>query len=223
MNRCVKGADLGEVVTSEIHHFCDASQCAYGAISYLWQVNSDGQVCWSFLVGKSCLAPLKQMSIPRLELAAATVSVRLNMLLKNELEIPIDKITFWTDSMTVLRYIANESKHFHTYVANRVAIIRADSRPSQWRYIQSKSNPADEASRGTSADAFFLNDRWIKGPDFLLKPPAEWINLPKHSRELSGDDPEVKRESKFFVVDMRPRQIQSSIMSLVQRFSSWLK
>ena len=129
MNRCLKGADLEEVVTTEIHHFCDASQCAYGAVSYLQQVNSDGQVRCSFLVGKSRLAPLKQMSIPRLELAAATVSVRLNKLLKNELEIPIDKITFWTDSMTVLHYIANESKHFHTYVANRVAIIRADSRP----------------------------------------------------------------------------------------------
>lgn len=127
VNRCVKGADLGGVVITESHHFCDASQFAYGAVSYLRQVNSDGQAHCSFLVGNSRLAPLKQMSIPRLELAAATVSVRLNKLLKNELEIPIDKITFWTDSMTVLRYSANESKRFHTYVANRVAIIREDS------------------------------------------------------------------------------------------------
>ena len=50
VNRCGKGADLGEVVTTEIHHFCDASQCAYGAVSYLWQVDSDGQVHCSFLV-----------------------------------------------------------------------------------------------------------------------------------------------------------------------------
>ena len=56
----------------------------------------------SFLVGKFRLAPLKQMSIPRLELAAATVAVRLNKLLKNDLEILIDKITFWPDSITVL-------------------------------------------------------------------------------------------------------------------------
>ena len=188
MNRCVKGADLGEVVTTEIHHFCDASQCAYGAVSYLRQVDSDGQVHCSFLVGKSRLAPLKQMSIPRLEFAAATVSVHLSKLLKNELENPLDKITFWTDSMTVLRYIANESKRFHT-----------------------------------SADAFILNDRWIKGPDFLPKPSAEWINLPKHSAELSGDDPQVNRVSKSFVVDVRPREIQSNVISLVQRFSSWLK
>ena len=112
----VKGADLGEVVTTEIHHFCDACQCAYGAISYLWQVNSDGQAYCSLLVGKSHLTPLKQMSIPRLELAPATVSVLLSKLLKNEVEIPIGKIIFWTDSMTVLRYIGDESKHFHTLV-----------------------------------------------------------------------------------------------------------
>ena len=180
MKRCVKGADLGEVVTTEIHHFCDASQCAYRAVSYLRQVNSDGQAHCSFLIGKSRLAPLKQMSIARLELAAATVSVRLNKLLKNELETPIDEIIFWTDSMTVLRYIANESKRFHTYIANRVVIIREDSSPSQWRYTESKSNPADDASRGTSADAFVRNDRWIKGPDFLLKPPSEWASLPQH-------------------------------------------
>ena len=87
--------------------------------------------------------------------------------------------------MTVLRYIANESKRFHTYIDNHVAIIREDSSPSQWRYIESKSNPADDASRGTSAGAFIPNDRRIKGPDFLLKPPSEWINLTKHSTELS--------------------------------------
>jgi len=115
----------------ELNLECDASQCAYGAVSYLREVNSDGQAHCSFLVGKSHLTPLKQMSIPRLELAAATVSVCLNKLLKNELEIPIDKITFWTDSMTVLRYIVNESKRFHAYVTNRVVIIRGDSSPSQ--------------------------------------------------------------------------------------------
>ena len=94
LKRCVKGADLGEVIITEIHHFYDASQCACRAVSHLRQVNLDGQVHYSFLVGKSRLAPLKQMSIPRLELVAAAVSVRLKKLLKNELEIPIAKITF---------------------------------------------------------------------------------------------------------------------------------
>ena len=125
--------------------------------------------------------------------------------------------------MTVLRYIANESKRFHTYVAKRVAVIRYDSSSLQWRHIESKSNPADDASRGTSADVFIRNDRYIKGPDFLLKPPSESVNVPKHSTELSCDDPDVKRESKSFVVDARPSEIKSNVISIVHRFSTWLK
>ena len=78
VDRCVKPADFERIVTSQIHHFCDASQAAYGAVSYRGLVNQDGRIHCSFLVGKSRLAPLRQMTIPRLELAAATVSIRLN-------------------------------------------------------------------------------------------------------------------------------------------------
>lgn len=66
------------------------------------------------------------MSISRLELVVVIVLVCLNKLLKNELEILIDKIIFWIDSMIVLRYIANEFKRFYIYVVNRVVIIRED-------------------------------------------------------------------------------------------------
>ena len=192
VDRCVRPIDFGKVVSRQIHHFCDASQSAYGAVSYLHLVNSDGQVHCSFLIGKSRLAPLKQTTIPRLELAAATVSIRLKKVLSKEFELPVDTITFWTDSMTVLRYIGNESKCFHIYVANRTAFIREDSSPSQWRYIDTKSNPADDASRGVTANAFIQNDRWIKGPAFLLGPESEWVNDPECCAELADDDPEVK-------------------------------
>ena len=53
VNRCVEGAHLGEAVITEFRHFCDASQSAYGALSYLRHVNSDGQVHCAFQVGKS--------------------------------------------------------------------------------------------------------------------------------------------------------------------------
>lgn len=219
MGRCVRRGS-GKIVSSEIHHFCDASQSAFGAVSYLRQVDSDGQINCSFLLGKSRLAPLKQVTIPRLELAAATMSIRLNKVLKKELEIPIDTISFWSDSMTVLRYIGNESRRFHTYVANRVALIREDSSPSQWRHIDSKSNPADDASRGVTAESFTKNDRWIKGPAFLLKHKSEWERSPLGGVELEEDDPEVKREPKSFVVHASK---DSSIVSIIQRFSSWFK
>ena len=71
------------------------------------------------------------MSIPRLELAAAVVAVKLNCLIRNELEYPIHDIIYWTDSTAVLQYIRNESR-FHNFVANRVAMIHEESIPRQW-------------------------------------------------------------------------------------------
>ena len=126
IHRHVKTIDLVRITSSQIHHFCDANQSAYGAVSYVCLVNSDGRIHCFFLIGKSSLAPLKQTTIPRLELAAATVSIRLNKILNKELKMPIDTITFSTDSMTEIHYIENKSKGFHNNVASGVAVIRED-------------------------------------------------------------------------------------------------
>ena len=76
-----------------------------------------------------------------------------------EIDIPIDTSLFWTDSTCVIGYIANEDKRFQTFVANRVASIREVSSPSQWRYVSTQLNPADDASRGLSADELISNTR----------------------------------------------------------------
>ena len=220
IERCVKPVESSDITSCQIHHFCDASQVAYGAVSYLRLVDMQGRIFCSFLIGKSRLAPLKVTTIPRLELTAATVSVRLNKILTKELQIPIDKVTFWTDSMTVIRYIANESKRFHTYVANRVAFIREESSPSQWRYIDSKSNPADEASRGVTADVFVQNGRWLKGPVFLLTTESEWADHVQERAELTENDPEIKKEPKSFAVSVS--EVYASVVRIVKRFSSWM-
>ena len=129
IGRCVKPVKSSDIASCQIHHFCDASQVAYGVVSCLRLVDMQGRIFCSFFIGKSRLAPLKKITIPRLELTAATVSVQLNKILTKELQITIDKVTFWTDSMTVIRYIANESNRFHTYVANHVAFIIEESSP----------------------------------------------------------------------------------------------
>ena len=74
---------------------------------------------------------------------------------------------FWTDSQSVLMYIANEHSRYKTFVANRVATIRDATELSQWNYINSKSNPADDATRGQNANKFINNRRWLSGPDIL--------------------------------------------------------
>jgi hypothetical protein len=99
------------------------------------------------------VAPLKETTIPRLELSAAVVATRLDKMVRHESDIRIDASQFWTDSTCVLGYLKNKNKRFQTFVANRIATILEASSPIQWRYVTSEQNPADDASRGLTADA----------------------------------------------------------------------
>ena len=85
-----------------------------------------------FVMGNSHLAPLKFVSIPGLELTAATLSVKISKLIREELQYSIDKEYFWTDSQVVLGYLQNESKRFKIFVANRIQIIKEHSVVGQW-------------------------------------------------------------------------------------------
>ena len=72
-----------------------------------------------FLLGKLSVAPLKTVSVLRLELSAATVSLRRDKIVKRELDMPLNvDSVLWTDSMSVLRFVKNEKTRFHTFVAN---------------------------------------------------------------------------------------------------------
>ena len=131
VERCIKPSDFGEVKHALLHHFADASQIAYGAVSYIRLVSVDGRIHCAFLMGKSRLAHVKTMTIPRLELSAAVVVIQLDKMLREELDITIDDSIFWSDSTSILQYIRNESRRFHTFVANRISVIHDSSKPSQ--------------------------------------------------------------------------------------------
>ena len=117
---------------------------------------------------KSRVASLKPVTIPRLKLTGAVCSVQISEQIHCELKYRIDKDLFWTDSKVVPGYISNESRHFHMFVSNRVQEIQDSTHRNQWRYVDTKQNPADEASRGMKTDE--LRDScWILGPEFLWK------------------------------------------------------
>ena len=149
--RCYKPDNFGRVVNAQLHHFSDASVKGYDQCSYLRLVNENQRVHCSFVMGKSRVASLKPVTIPRLKLAAVVCSVRISQQLQRELECTIDQEYFWTDSKVVLGYIANESRRFHVFVANRVQEIQENTSVDQWKYVESKQNPADEESRGLKA------------------------------------------------------------------------
>ena len=126
-----------------MHLLADASEGAYGVVAYIRVHNICGKVSFNFSIGKARLAPIKSTSIPRLELEAATLAVKLNKMMLLELNKPNWDTYFWTDSMTVLFMIHNSAKRFPTFVANRLAKIDDLSEPTQWRYVNSDLNPAE--------------------------------------------------------------------------------
>ncbi|XP_075162898.1 uncharacterized protein LOC142235533 [Haematobia irritans] len=159
--------------------FCDASTAAYAAVIYCRSESVDGVVV-NILQAKSKVTPIKTVTIPRLELCAAALSVKLAERVKRSLrDIEIDTICYWSDSSTVLSWIRKSPSTWSVYVANRVAEIQRLSNPLDWRYIPSAQNPADCASRGIGPNDLLESKIWWNGPEFLLKPESFWPqNLP---------------------------------------------
>ncbi|XP_022778797.1 uncharacterized protein LOC111320392 [Stylophora pistillata] len=73
---CYKPPGFGPVVSRQLHLFSDASTVGYGCVACLRLMDDIDRIHCSFLMGKARLAPVKTVTVPRLELTAATVSVR---------------------------------------------------------------------------------------------------------------------------------------------------
>ena len=127
--------------TTELHIFADSSNQAYGPVAYIRDVKKD-RVNISFVLGKSRLAPLDKnaLTIPKLKLSAAVVAVRIKVKLLEESNISMNKVYFWVDSKTVLRYIRYENKCFSVFVSHRVNEIRSNSNIADWHFIEGKLN-----------------------------------------------------------------------------------
>lgn len=210
--RCFTPKEFGNIRSCQLHHFSDASESGYGTVTYLRFQNDEGNVHCSFVNGKSRVAPLKPVTIPRLELMAATMAVRVNEWVMNAMEMKIDSTFFWTDSTSVLKYIRNDSARFHTFVANRLAVIKDGSQQNQWRYVDSNRNPADDASRGHQTD------KWLRGPKLMSGDEHMWP-LERCSSVAPLDSLEIKAH---VTTDMSEAE-DNPTHRLIQYFSEWHK
>ena len=143
---------------------------------------------------------MKYVSIPRLELTAATLSVNISRILKEELDIDIALESFWTDSQVVLGYINNESRRFKIIVANRVQFIRDHTDIKQWQYVTTHDNPDDDASRGLDSKNLSKIQRWFNGPAFLWSSEKTWLCDMQSIKPVSEDDPELKNKLQLNIV-----------------------
>ncbi|XP_045157295.2 uncharacterized protein LOC123523710 [Mercenaria mercenaria] len=142
-----------------LHVFCDASLHAYGSVVYI----SRGKKS-TFVMARSRVAPLKQLTLPKLELMAAVIGARLLTHILHS--IPAKKVYMWSDSQIILHWLVSKRK-LTTFVQNRVAEIQELTENRKWRYCPTHQNPADLLTRGISAIEFQNNKLWLNGPEWL--------------------------------------------------------
>lgn len=129
--------------TLTLHVFCDASERAYSAPAYLQGEASDGEPTMSLVTSKSRVAPLKKMTLPRLELMGAVIGARLANSLMTTLNLEPSQVRMWTDSTIMLHWICSSAQKWKQFVANRVTEIQSLTNPETWSHVAGKVNPAD--------------------------------------------------------------------------------
>ncbi|XP_076246367.1 uncharacterized protein LOC143186569 [Calliopsis andreniformis] len=169
------GADT---ISVELHGFCDASLAAYSAVTYLRVTTTDHGVFTSLLMAKTRVAPIKTQSIPILELNGAVLLAELILHVTNSLAIKTDRVVCWTDSTIALAWLKKHPSTWKVVVTNRVSKVQTSLPNAEWRYVPTRSNPADLNSRGMDAADFLQSELWMFGPTWLKETEARWPAIP---------------------------------------------
>ncbi|XP_076398077.1 uncharacterized protein LOC143266403 [Megachile rotundata] len=188
-----------DLATAQLHVFCDASLEAYAAVAYI-RITTEGSVASvNLIMAKSRVAPLKPLSVPRLELQAALLAARLAKTITEELDIKFHQRFLWSDSVTVLRWIKGEHRMRQVFVAHRLGQIGEISETCEWRWVPSSQNPADIATRWNNRASEEPNV-WNLGPEFLRKSESEWpVEKPLDEvKKKTIDEMEMRKAFVYF-------------------------
>ncbi|XP_041675272.1 uncharacterized protein LOC121530366 [Drosophila eugracilis] len=197
----------------QLHVFVDSSQSAFAAVAF-WRATYDNDDVRSYFVcSKTKCAPMKTMTIPRLELQAAVLGTRLMDTVRREHDVSISRCVLWTDSKTVLHWISSTHRRYKQFVGNRVAEILESTEVSQWRWIPSAENVADDATRPQRHVDLSQGARWMSGPSFLRESEEQWPK-PSPSDRDSPHSAEEEMPCEFTLV------IANEFIFL-QRFSNY--
>lgn len=203
-----------DVQNTQIHGFADASLLAFGACLYARSTDALGNHHSRLIVAKSKVAPLKVVSLARLELCAASLLARLANKIIPRLNIKVNEKRFWSDSTIVLAWINAPSTRWKTFVAHRVGEIQTLTAAAEWGYVKSNDNPADVISRGCSPKQLKDNTLWWEGPVWLKSNKNEW---PKSSNDKLSPNielPETKRTQVALQLSIKEE------FYLIRRYSS---
>ena len=158
---------------------------------------TDGSTQIALVSSETKVAPIKRLTIPRLELCGAHLLSQLLNHVRLVLDIPPSQSYAWTDSTIVLNWLSGSPRRFKTYVGNRV------SGPEHWHHVSGTQNPADCASRGLFPSELLDHNLWWEGPDWLKLPPSCWPGqAPLPESTVAEEEREVSLH--FVVHDKAP-------------------
>ena len=191
----------GQGQQMQLHVFADASEAGYAAVVYTRITDDMGITYVNLLTAKSRVAPLKAVTLPRLELCAAHLAAKLMDVVTSALK-PLGhnfQLHAWSDSTVTLAWISAPPKKWATFVANRVADIQDTLPPQCWNHVPTVDNPADCASRGLSAADLLGHQLWWHGPRWLIETPDKWPR-----GKLLADDPPEQRATAMSATKTQP-------------------
>ncbi|XP_055590700.1 uncharacterized protein LOC129742784 [Uranotaenia lowii] len=197
----------------EIHTFVDASEVAYSCAVYFRYINSRGGSEVALVAAKTKVAPLKPWTIPRLEIQGCVLGARLTQFVVQNHSLRVTRRCFWTDSSTALSWILEDPRKYHRFVAFRVAEILELTNRNEWRWVPSKQNPADEATKWGSGPFFKVTSIWYSGPEFLRLSEDRW----PVSKVVSTTEEELRACYSHHDVPFFPPVID------YRRFSKWCR
>ncbi|XP_036140647.1 uncharacterized protein LOC118644911 [Monomorium pharaonis] len=162
----------------EFHGFCDASLQAICATVYIRVLHSNKQSTISLVCAKTKVAPIKKMTIPRLELTGAVLLTKLMSHVLRIFEFNHAPLFMWTDSSIVYTWINNHPSRWKDFVHNRVCYIHETLPQAIWKFVPGTENPADCATRGLTPAKLQEHSIWWSGPSWLLQDPSTWPKKP---------------------------------------------
>lgn len=156
----------------ELHEFSDASIHGYGGVIYV-RCASGADVWCNILNSKIKVAPVKPITIPRLELYATVILSNLVKRVREKCGLEYVPVYLYTDSTAALYWLSKKTSELKSFVSNRVEEVKKNVSDGIWSYVPTKENPADLCSRGVKAQDLVKSALWWHGPQFLFKSGEE--------------------------------------------------
>ena len=218
--RCIFNECQGEPLKVQLHGFADASKRAYCAMIFI-VVKTSMHTYVRLLSAKTRVAPLKLLTIPRLELMSARILANLMNTVLEALgqQVKIEQVKYWLDSKTALFWIQNHGE-WKQFVRHRVDEILNRTRKEDWGHVPGVENPADLGSRGVSANHLKNSRLWWEGPNWLKEHESKW---PKNF--LLENSSEVEDERKGTNVMLTVEREKRGVSNVIQigRYGSLLR